>query len=369
MVDLQSQYHRFADQLNAAVQNCMADARFIKGPEVELLERELARKFNVKHCISCANGTDALQLAFMALDFPEGSEIITPSFSYAALVEVLHLLKLIPVYVDVHPDTFLMDETQIESKITDRTKAIAPVHLFGQIANMDQIRIIANNHHLKIIEDGAQSINAFYKSDSLEGYSSCLSDIGTTSFFPSKNLGCYGDGGAVFTDSDNLAFKIRMLSNHGQSKKYYHDTIGINSRLDTIQASILLVKLKYLDEFTQKRQEVANRYNSEFSEIQSITTPSNSTTSTHVYHQYTIRLSNRNERDALKVYLEENGIPSMIYYPLPLHQQKAYFQSVELPNTSYLCDTVLSLPICPELTTDNQQYIIQTIKKYYNLNK
>jgi len=365
MVNLQAQYHRFKSDIDAAVIQVMESAAFIQGSQVKNFENALSQLLNVKHVISCANGTDALQLAFMALDLPEGSEIITPSFSYAALAEVIYLLKLKPVFIDINENSFLIDVSQIEQAITSNTKAIAPVHLFGQVANMEAIVEIAKKHNLFVVEDNAQAIGAEYCSSGISGFGGTFGHIGTTSFFPSKNLGCFGDGGAVFTNDDDLALKIRMIANHGQGEKYKHQVIGINSRLDAIQAAILSVKLPHLKLFAKSRQEVADRYTQSFESLDLFQVPQKEITSTHVFNQYTITLKTNEERDALKEKLGECGIPSMIYYPIPLHKQVAYSQNVSLPISENICNRVLSLPICPELTIENQEYIINTILKFY----
>jgi dTDP-4-amino-4,6-dideoxygalactose transaminase len=365
MVNLQAQYHRLKSDIDAAVIQVMETATFIQGPQVKNFENQLAQLLNVKHVISCANGTDALQLAFMALNLPEGSEIITPSFSYAALVEVIHLLKLKPVFVEINENSFLIDVSQIEHAITPKTKAIAPVHLFGQVANMEAILEIAKKHNLYVIEDNAQAIGAEYCSSGVSGFGGTLGHIGTTSFFPSKNLGCFGDGGAVFTNDDDLAMKIRMIANHGQGEKYKHEVVGINSRLDAMQAAILAVKLPHLKSFTQARQAAADRYNRSFESFDWFHVPQKEMNSTHVFNQYTISFKTKDDRDSLKENLSKNGIPSMIYYPIPLHKQQAYFQSVSLPISEKMCDRVLSLPICPELSIENQEYIINTILQFY----
>jgi len=363
MVNLQAQYHRYKSDIDAAVVQVMESAAFIQGPQVRNFEKALAELLNVKHVISCANGTDALQLAFMSLDLPDGSEVITPSFSYAALAEVIHLLRLKPVFIDINENSFLIDVSQIEQAITSKTKAIAPVHLFGQVANMETILEIAKKHKLYVVEDNAQAIGAEYCSSGVSGFGGTLGHIGTTSFFPSKNLGCYGDGGAVFTNDDQLALKIRMMANHGQGEKYKHEVIGINSRLDAIQAAILAVKLPHLKSFTNSRQEVADRYTQRFGSVTLFNVPQKEIHSTHVFNQYTITFKTKEDRDFLKDKLSENGIPSMLYYPIPLHKQVAYSKNVSLPISENMCDRVLSLPICPELSIDNQEYIINTILK------
>ncbi len=374
MVDLKSQYLRLKDEFDLRIQSVLSDARFIHGPSVKAFEEELASYLRVKHVISVGNGTDALQIAFMALGLNPGDEVIIPSFAYAALPEVLILLKLVPVFVDVRSNDFCIDTSQIEEKISPKTRAIAPVHLFGTVANMAMINQLAKKHNLFVVEDAAQSIGAQYCSDDSFGSAGCIGNIGTTSFFPSKNLGCYGDGGAIFTNDDGLAARIRKISNHGQSEKYYHDIIGVNSRLDTIQAEILRVKLPHLTEYNSARKQIALRYTSELSGIQEIELPRISSDSTHVFHQFTIRLiandgtksiEQLSPRDKFRNYLTSKDIPSMVYYPLPLHQQKAYFANIQLPVSEALCNEVVSLPICPELTPEYQKYIIDSIKEYF----
>jgi dTDP-4-amino-4,6-dideoxygalactose transaminase len=366
MVDLSSQYQRLKHEIDPRIQSIMEQGHFIQGPSVKLLEEELQEFLQVKHVIGVGNGTDALQLAFMALDLQPGDEVIIPSFAYAALPEVLLLLNLKPVFVDVTAATFCLDVTQIEQKITKRTKAIAPVHLFGGVAEMDSISQIAKKYGLFVVEDAAQSIGAQFCSGATFGFAGCLGDIGTTSFFPSKNLGCYGDGGAVFTNSDFLAEKVRKLANHGQSRKYFHDIIGVNSRLDTVQAEILRVKLSKLVEYNQIRNDLAQKYLSGLSGIEELILPSKSTQSTHVFHQFTLRIMGQTKsREQFRNFLTTHGIPSMVYYPLPLYKQTAYLQDIYHPVSEQLCEEVVSLPICPELTHENQEYIINNIRQYF----
>ncbi len=364
MVDLQAQYRRLKGDIDAAVLNTMDAGIYIQGNTVKQFESQLALTLNVKHVISCANGTDALQIAFMALDLPKGSEVIIPTYTYAALAEVLHLLGLVPVFVDVIEDGFLMDVSQIVAKITSKTKAIAPVHLFGECVNMSEILHIAKQNALFVIEDTAQAIGSIFCAEGCSGFAGTLGDIGTTSFFPSKNLGCFGDGGAIFTNNDQLAKKMRMIANHGQSKKYIHDIIGINSRLDTLQAAILLVKLNHLKSFTSTRQKVAQRYVDAIGKLNGVFVPQKSEYSTHVYHQFSILLKDNEMRDALKLKLAENGVSSMVYYLLPLHKQLAYKTNDSLPLSEDICNRVLSLPICPELTQENQDRIINLIIEF-----
>jgi dTDP-4-amino-4,6-dideoxygalactose transaminase len=364
MVDLQAQYARLSFDIDQAMKQVLLDGDFIQGAAVKQFEKALAEKYAVKHVISCANGTDALQLAFMSLGLPRGSEVITPAFSYAALAEVLHLLELKPVFVDVDPTTFLMDVTAVESLITENTRAIAPVHLYGQMVSMEPLMALAKNHKLFVVEDAAQAIGSQYCTPGEHGFAGTMGHIGTTSFFPSKNLGCYGDGGAIFTNDDDLAKRLRSMANHGQTVKYQHDLVGMNSRLDTLQAAILLVKFPYLLDFEQCRRAVAARYDSSLHDLSGLTIPSRTVDSSHVFHQYTIVLASQAMRDALKLYLFERGIPSIIYYPTPLHLQTAYQQVVNLPVSEYFCKRVLSLPICPELDVEQQEYIINNIQNF-----
>lgn len=364
MVDLQGQYARLSMEIDPAMKQVLLDADFIQGAAVHKFEESLAVRYDVKHVISCANGTDALQLAFMALDLPKGSEVITPAFSYAALAEVLTLLDLKPVFVEVDPHTFLFDVGALEGLITERTKAVAPVHLFGQMVSMDSLLAVAKKYNLYVVEDAAQAIGSQYCSPSKHGCAGTMGDIGTTSFFPSKNLGCYGDGGAMFTNNDALAKKLRRLANHGQTVKYQHDVVGLNSRLDTLQAAVLQTKLPYLSEFENERRAVAARYDAALAEISRLSVPQRTLDSSHVFHQYTLKCESQAMRDGLKKYLMDQGIPSMIYYPFSLHQQKAYEQIVNLPVSEDLCKRVLSLPICPELGIEQQDYIILNIRNF-----
>jgi UDP-2-acetamido-2-deoxy-ribo-hexuluronate aminotransferase len=364
MIDLQGQYARLSVEIDQAMQQVLQRGDFIQGGAVRALEAALAERYQVKHVIGCANGTDALQLAFMALDLPEGSEVITPAFSYAALAEVLLLLGLKPVFVEVDPDTFLMDITAVEALITEKTRAIAPVHLYGQMVSMEPLLALAQKYNLYVVEDAAQAIGSQYCTPGEHGFAGTMGHIGTTSFFPSKNLGCYGDGGAMFTNDDALAKKLRQLANHGQTVKYQHDVVGLNSRLDTLQAAVLLVKLNHLSDFEKRRRAVAHLYDAALCDLQGISVPSRTVDSSHVFHQYTLKCTDREMRDALKVYLAEHGIPSMIYYPMPLHWQTAYKQVVNLPVSEELCGRVLSLPICPELDEEQQDYIIHNIRNF-----
>ena len=364
MVDLQGQYARLASEIDAAIQQVLQRADFIQGGAVRALEAALSERYEVKHVIGCANGTDALQLAFMALDLPAGSEVITPAFSYAALTEVLLLLGLKPVFVEVDPDTFLMDVSAVEAAITPKTKAIAPVHLYGQMVSMEPLLALANKHNLYVVEDAAQAIGSQYCTPGAHGFAGTMGHIGTTSFFPSKNLGCYGDGGALFTNDAALATRLRSLANHGQTVKYQHDLVGMNSRLDTLQAAVLLAKLTHLSDFEKRRRAVAHRYDEGLAGLSGIEVPKRTVDSSHVFHQYTLKCENREQRDALKAHLFTQGIPTMIYYPIPLHWQTAYKQVVNLPVSEDLCTRVLSLPMCPELAIEQQEYILNNIRNF-----
>ena len=364
MVDLQGQYTRLSVEIDQAMKQVLQDADFIQGGAVRRFESALAERYEVKHVIGCANGTDALQLAFMALDLPAGSEVITPAFSYAALTEVILLLGLKPVFAEVDASTFLMDLAALEGLITENTRAIAPVHLYGQMVSMEPLLAFAKKHNLYVVEDAAQAIGSQYCTPSEHGFAGTMGHIGTTSFFPSKNLGCYGDGGAMFTNDDALAKKLRRLANHGQTVKYQHDVVGLNSRLDTLQAAVLLAKLPYLSEFEKQRRAVAARYDAALGEIVGLSVPQRTVDSSHVFHQYTLKCDSEAMRDALKKHLMDLGIPSMIYYPIALHRQTAYKQVVNLPVSEDLCNRVLSLPICPELNIEQQDYIIHNIRNF-----
>ncbi len=368
MVDLQGQYLRIKDEIDAAIQEVLMSTAFIQGPQVQSFAAALSKYNQGVNVIPCANGTDALQIAMMALGLQSGDEVIVPVHTYVATAEVIALLGLTPVFVDVDEKTFTIDVRQIEGKITNKTKAVVPVHLYGQCADMESIMNIAAKHDLLVIEDLAQAMGADYIfSNGLTKRAGTMGVIGTTSFFPSKNLGCYGDGGALFTSDQDLAEKIRMIANHGQKVKYQHDVIGVNSRLDTLQAAFLLVKLKYLDEYTRKRNEVANYYDKHLATVNFFEIPFRATNSTHVFHQYTLKVKGI-DRDHFKKYLHDKGVPSMIYYHIPLHLQKAYRQDAfpegSFPVTERLSKTVLSLPIHTEMTEDELSYICQVIKEY-----
>ena len=370
MVDLQAQYQRLKPELDAAMLGVAADCTFIKGPALAEFEANLAAYLNVKHVIGVANGTDALQIAFMALGLKPGDEVIVPSFTYVATAEVIGLLGLTPVMVDVDLESFTISIDQIKKAITTKTKAIVPVHLYGQSADMEAILAIAKEHQLYVIEDNAQAIGSnFTFSNGETAKTGTLGDIGCTSFFPSKNLGCFGDGGAMFTNNDELASRIRMIANHGQPRKYIHTVLGVNSRLDTIQAAILKVKLKELDDFARRRQAVAATYDAALIRVPEIGIPKVMTYSTHVYHQYTVRVTN-GKRDALQAFLKEKGVPSMIYYPIPLYDQEAfagYHDGVRHTNTEQLCREVISFPIHTEMEIETQSFIIATIKSFFRL--
>lgn len=369
MVDLISQYQNIKPEVDEAVIKIMTSARFIKGPVVKTFEANLGTYLNAKHVISCANGTDALQVALMALDLQIGDEVIVPAFTYVATAEVIGLLKLKPIMVDVDPNTFNVTAEHIAPAITPKTKAIVPVHLFGQSSDMEGIMKLANQHNLTVIEDNAQAIGADYTfSDGTVKKTGTIGHIGCTSFFPSKNLGCYGDGGAMYTNDDELAQKLRMVANHGQAKKYHHSVIGVNSRLDAIQAAVLDIKLKRLNDYNRARQGVAAAYDNAFKDIPQIQIPAHQPNSTHVFHQYTMLIKD-NLRDRLRSFLKEQGVPSMIYYPIPLYKQKAfesYHNGQALPVTEMACQSVLSLPIHTEMNDDTLNYIIHNVQKFFN---
>ncbi|WP_288443358.1 DegT/DnrJ/EryC1/StrS family aminotransferase [uncultured Chryseobacterium sp.] len=370
MVDLKGQYLKIKEDIDAGIQECIDNTAFINGPAVKEFQYDFEKYLGVKHVIPCANGTDALQIAMMALNLQPGDEIICPAFTYVATAEVIGLLGLKPVMVDVNEDTFDIQLEGLEKYLTPNTKAIVPVHLYGQSADMEQILKFAEKHNLFVIEDNAQAIGSDYTfSDGTVKKTGTIGHIGCTSFFPSKNLGCYGDGGALMTNDDELAFKIRMIANHGQEKKYYHKVLGCNSRLDTIQAAVLKVKLKHLDEYSASRNRMADYYDTNLAGISEIQTPKRAANSTHVFHQYTLRVKN-GKRDGLQKYLAEKNIPSMIYYPLPLYKQEAFLQYVKegfsLPVTEQLCKEVISLPIHTEFDQEVLDIIITEIKNYFN---
>lgn len=370
MVDLSTQYARIKPQVDAAMQAVLAHTQFINGPEVKAFEKELAAYNGSTHVVACANGTDALQIAMMALGLQPGDEVITASFTFVATVEVVALLGITPVFADVLPGTFNLDPADIERKITPRTKAIVPVHLFGQVADMDAIMAIAAKHGLYVIEDNAQAIGASYTSaDGRVRKSGSIGHIASTSFFPSKNLGCYGDGGALFTSDEAIAKKLRRVCNHGSEVRYYHEVVGVNSRLDSLQAAVLGIKLRYLDDYAAARQRAAAFYDKAFKELEHVHVPERSASSTHVFHQYTLRVTG-GHRDGLKKHLEQNGVPAMIYYPVPCHLQNAYrserFPEGSLPVTERLIHEVISLPMSTELDNEQLQHITSTVKSYFN---
>ncbi len=370
MVDLVSQYQNMKPLIDTAILNVIDNAQFINGPEVTAFKAELENYLDVKHVIPCANGTDALQISLMALGLKAGDEIITPSFTYIATTEVMALLGLKPIFVDVDPDTFCIDYNKIEEAITSKTKAIVPVHLYGQSAPMNEIMEIARRHNLFVIEDNAQAIGCDYTlSNGKIVKTGTIGNIGCTSFFPSKNLGCFGDGGAIFTNDDELAITLKMISNHGQSKQYHHDIVGCNSRLDNIQAAVLRIKLRELDRYNDARRKVAAHYDSFLSQFNQIKTPKRAENSTHVFHQYTLQLEGIN-REELKKYLAEREIPSMIYYPIPAHKQKMFAsfgsENTILPITDSLTEKVISLPIHTEMSIEQLNKICSSISDFIN---
>jgi dTDP-4-amino-4,6-dideoxygalactose transaminase len=369
MVDLNAQYRKLSTEIDNAIRSVINSTAFIKGPEVKKFEEELQKYLSCRNVVSCANGTDALQIAMMALGLKQGDEVITTNFTFIATVEVVALLGMKLVLVDPDPGTFNISAEAVRKAITPRTKAIVPVHLFGQCADMEEILAIAGENNLFVIEDAAQATGAEYTfSDGVRKKAGTMGTVGTTSFFPSKNLGCYGDGGALFTNDDNLAQKIRSISNHGMKERYHYDDIGVNSRLDTIQAAILLIKLRHLDEFNSSRGKLAAEYDKAFSACPGIEVPERADRSTHIFHQYTIKVKD-GRRDALRKHLESAGIPSMIYYPGPLHMQKAYrhlgYGEHDFPVTTELCKEVLSLPMHPDMEKEQSGYIIQNVLNFF----
>jgi dTDP-4-amino-4,6-dideoxygalactose transaminase len=370
MVDLKGQYQQIKIEVDKSVDDVIESAAFINGPEVRSFQKELEEYLDVKHVIPCANGTDALQIAMMSVGLKPGDEVITADFTYVATAEVIALLNLTPVLVDVLPDTFDIDLNAIEKAITPKTRAIVPVHLFGQCANMEGVLKLAKKHNLFVIEDTAQAIGADYNySDGSTQKAGTIGTVGCTSFFPSKNLGCYGDGGAIFTNDDALASKIRKVANHGQSVQYIHDEVGVNSRLDSIQAAVLRIKLRKLDSYNEARILAAHKYDAKFKSDPKLTVPVRSAYSNHVFHQYTLKL-NGADRDALREHLTQNNIPSGIYYPIPLHLQKAYldprYKEGDFPITEDLCRSVISLPMHTELDDEQIDFISKTILNFIN---
>lgn len=370
MVDLKQQYAKIKNEVDVAVHEVIDSAAFINGKAVTDFSTSLSQYLGIKHVIPCANGTDALQISMMALGLQPGDEVITPSFTYVATTEVVALLRLKPVFVEVDPKTFCIDPSAIEKAITPKTKAIVPVHLYGQSAPMEEIMQIARKHNLFVIEDNAQAIGSSYTfKDGTKKKTGTIGTIGTTSFFPSKNLGCYGDGGAIFTNDDALAGLLKMVANHGQSKRYYHDVVGCNSRLDSLQAAVLNIKLKKLDDYISARRNAADYYDNAFANYPKITTPDRATYSHHVFHQYTLLLEGV-DRDKLNEYLASKNIPSMIYYPVPAHKQKMFASfgggEYQLPVTDWLTERVISLPMHTELDEEQLEYIASSVLEFIN---
>lgn len=370
MVDLSSQYEKIKPSIDKAILEVIGNAHFINGPEVTSFQKDLEEYLKVKHVIPCANGTDALQIAMMALGLQPGDEVITPSFTYIATTEVIALLGLKPVFVEVDKETFCIDVNEIEKAITSKTKAIVPVHLYGQAANMNVIMQIANKHNLFVVEDNAQAIGSDYHlTNGSVVKTGTIGHIGCTSFFPSKNLGCYGDGGAIFTNDSELAQKIKMIANHGQKVKYHHEVVGCNSRLDTIQAAVLRIKLRQLDNYIDARRAVADYYDAFFGTMKGVKIPFRADDSKHVFHQYTLTLEGHS-RDGLNEYLASKDVPSMIYYPIPAHRQKMFasFGSADtnLPVTDWLTERVISLPIHTEMQEEQLEYITNCVAEYLN---
>ena len=369
MVDLSAQYQKIKPAIDEAIAEVINTTAFINGPSVGHFAQELGTYLGAAHVIPCANGTDALQIALMALGLQPGDEVITPSFTYIATTEVIALLGLTPVFVEVDPQTFCIDAAAIEAAITPRTKAIVPVHLYGQAADLNAIMEIARKHQLYVVEDNAQAIGSDYHlADGRVQKTGTIGHIGCTSFFPSKNLGCYGDGGALYTQDAELAKKIKMIANHGQEQKYVHDVVGCNSRLDTIQAAVLRIKLRQLDNYIDARREVAAAYDAAFAQLPGVEIPFRAHDSKHVFHQYTLKLSGHN-REALQAHLQAAGIPSMIYYPIPAHRQKMFaafdLQNLQLPLTEQLCRQVISLPIHTEMDEQQLSYIIENVLTFF----
>ena len=370
MVDLSEQYKGIKSAVDKAIMDVVSSAQFINGPDVKSFQQELATYLGVKHVITCANGTDALQISMMGLGLKPGDEVITPSYTYIATTEVIGLLGLKPVFVDCEPDTFNISVSAIEKAITSKTKAIVPVHLYGQACDMQTIMPIAKKHNLFVIEDNAQAIGCDYIMNGTLMKTGTIGNVGCTSFFPSKNLGCYGDGGAICTNDDDLAIQLRMIANHGQSKRYYHDIVGCNSRLDSIQAAVLRIKLKELDRYILRRNTAADFYDAAFENIEQLTIPYRAKNTNHVFHQYTLKLSDEINRDDLVAYLAQKDIPAMIYYPVPAHKQKMFYdidnKCGNLENTNWLTSRVFSLPMHTELSIEQQQYIVESVIEFIN---
>ncbi|GAA4296388.1 DegT/DnrJ/EryC1/StrS family aminotransferase [Nibribacter koreensis] len=369
MVDLKGQYQRLKPEIDAAMQAVVESTAFINGPQVKSFAKSLAAYLHVQHVVPCANGTDALQIALMALELPAGGEVIVPAFNYVATAEVIALLGLKPVFVDVLPDTMCIDPAKVRAAITDKTVAIMPVHLFGQCAPMEELMDLAIAQELYVIEDNAQAIGAQYMdAEGGSSFAGTMGHIGTTSFFPSKNLGCMGDGGAIFTQDEELAAVLKQIANHGQQQKYYYSRVGVNSRLDTLQAALLEVKLQHLDDFILRRQKAAARYDSYFADLEGLSIPARAPYSSHVFHQYTLQVVPE-KRDALKAYLEKAGVPSMVYYPVPLHLHEAYaylgYKSGDFPVSETLCKCVISLPMHTELTELQQAFIAEKVIRFF----
>ncbi len=371
MVDLKSQYLKIKDEVDAAMAEVLDSCAYINGPKVKSFQANMEQYLDVKHVIPCANGTDALQIALMALDLKPGDEVIVPAFTYVATAEVIALLQLQPVMVDVDPKTFNITAELIEPVITAKTKAIVPVNLFGQSCDMEPIMKLAQKYNLYVVEDNAQAIGADYTfADGHVQKTGTIGHIGCTSFYPSKNLGAYGDGGALYTNDDELAKKCLMIANHGQTKRYYHGIVGCNSRLDSLQAAILDIKLKHLDDYAAARQQAAAYYDTAFTGVEALEIPKRQENSSHVFHQYTLIVTD-GRRDELKEYLQEKGIPTMVYYPVPLYEQEAYKNSMpdktgKLPVTDYLCRSVISLPMHTELDEDTLAYITGEVKTFFS---
>lgn len=369
MVDLKGQYLKIKDEVDASLMEVIESCAFINGPKVQSFKATMQEYLKAKYVIPCGNGTDALQIAMMALDLPKGAEVIVPAFTYVATAEVIALLGFKPVMVDVDPDTFNITPEIVEAAITPQTKAIVPVHLFGQSCDMEPIMALAQKHQLWVIEDNAQAIGADYTySNGHTVKTGLLGHIGGTSFYPSKNLGAYGDGGALYTNHDQLGPKLQTIANHGQSRRYYHDLVGVNSRLDSFQAAILDIKLRHLDEYATARRRAADYYDQALADLAGqLETPKRADFSSHVFHQYTLKVKN-GKRDELQTYLQERGIPTMIYYPVPLYEQKAFkhFTDIDfLPVTDQLCKEVISLPMHTELTEDSLEYISDQVKSFF----
>jgi dTDP-4-amino-4,6-dideoxygalactose transaminase len=369
MVDLHGQYLKIKNEVDSAIQGVIDSTAFIRGEDVRQFQDEMSDYLGVNHTIACGNGTDALQVALMALDLQPGDEVITTPFTFIATVEVIRLLGLKPVFVDVLPDTFNLDPSLLGKALSDRTRAIIPVHLFGQCAHMDSIMEFANSHNLYVIEDNAQALGAEFLSEGASPQKAgTIGHMGTTSFFPSKNLGAFGDGGAIFTQDPQLGAMAASLVNHGMGKRYHYDHVGVNSRLDTLQAAILRVKLRHLDHYHQRRQEAARWYDNAFRDLPGVQIPLRSDFSTHIFHQYTLQIAS-SQRDKLRMWLQEKEIPSMIYYPGPLHLQKAYrdlgYKEGDLPVAEALCAKVLSLPMHTELEKAQLEYISETLQAFF----